>query len=215
MISAFVESQVYFLVRHHGRSPSWREITDCAAQSKGQDSAGNQIEEQEIEVSLPNGSWMRVRRVTVGLPTKTRNGATSIHLLTNLPKRVSAKRVSAAYAERWTIETCLGHLARALNAEINTLCYPSAAELCFCLALTLYNLLSTTKSILQKHCKQPEGQREVTQLSYYYLASEIAQTEAGLRIAIDDAHWCIYEAMPLTKFISHIKSIAHRAELKR
>jgi hypothetical protein len=56
--------------------------------------------------------------------------------------------ISETYIERWTIETCLGHLAQALNAEINTLAYPGAALLCFCLALVLFNIISALKTLL-------------------------------------------------------------------
>ena len=75
--------------------------------------------------------------------------------------------------------------------------------------------MSTIKSVLEKHGKQPDGQDEPVRLSYYYLAGEIAQTEAGLRIVIDDDHWACYEAKTITQFVSFIKSIAKQAKLKR
>ena len=124
-------------------------------------------------------------------------------------------KISGAYAKRWTIETCLGHLAQALNAEINTLCYPAAAELCFSLALTLYNLLSTIKALLETYGKQPDSNDEPIRVSYYYLAHEIAKTEAGLRIVVDDKYWCRYADMSITQFVSFIKSIAKQAKLER
>ncbi len=69
------------------------------------------VYEQEIEVQLPDKSWVRVRRITVVLATPTRDGDTELHLLTNLPLRVSAQCVSEAYRGRWTIEVCLGKIA--------------------------------------------------------------------------------------------------------
>jgi IS4 transposase len=34
----------------------------------------------------------------------TRNGETEIHVLTNLPKTIFARRVAELYQKRWTIE---------------------------------------------------------------------------------------------------------------
>lgn len=55
--------------------------------------------------------------------------------------------ISDAYAGLWTIQTCLGYVAQALNAEINTLAYPGTALLCFSLALVLFNILSALKNV--------------------------------------------------------------------
>jgi Transposase DDE domain len=54
----------------------------------------------------------------------TRDGATLLHILTNLPRQVSAKRVAQLYRNRWTLETVFQHLEAYFHSEINTLGYP-------------------------------------------------------------------------------------------
>lgn len=108
LIAKFLESETFFVVRHHGRSPRWRKITGCRKKKVGVDSAGQAVFEQEIEVRLPGDLWVRVRRITVNLVTPTRDGDTELKLLTNLPMTVSAPCVGDSYRGRWTIEVCLG-----------------------------------------------------------------------------------------------------------
>lgn len=210
LINHFLKRESFFILRHHGRSPRWRKVKGSRLRKVRKDARGATVYEQEIEVTLPDGSWRRLRRVTAKLVEPTRDGDTELHLLTNLPTSVSAVVIADAYAERWTIETCLGHLAQALNAEINTLAYPGAALLCFCLALVLFNIISALKTLLTAF----SAAAHVPALSYYYLALEIAETRLGIEIAIDDAYWKHCAELPLSKFILWIKSIAKPANLR-
>lgn len=211
LIQRFLNGGAYFILRHHGRSPRWRKVKGCRRKKVGKDARNGSVYEQEIEVSLPSGSWYRLRRVTVKLASPTRDGDTELHLLTNLPKSVSAVKASDAYAERWTIETCLGHLSQSLNAEINTLAYPGASLLCFCLALVLFNIISALKSMLLKFSTGSDK----PELSYYYLALEIAEARLGMEITIKDAYWKKCANMSLSEFVSWIKDIARNASLRR
>ena len=61
---------------------------------------------------------------TIKLNQATRDGATIVHILTNLPRRVSGKRVADLYLKRWTVETAFQHLEAYFHSEINTLGYP-------------------------------------------------------------------------------------------
>ena len=211
LIDRFLQAETFFVLRHHGRSPRWRKIPGRRRTKVGSDGRGGTVYEQPIEVSLPDGSWHRLRRITVKLTNPTRDGATELHLLTNLPKKVSAIVVANAYRERWTIETCLGHVASALNAEINTLAYPGAALLCFCLALVLFNILSALKSLLEQFYRGSDK----PQLSYYYLALEVAEARLGMKITIDDEHWQQYANMSLAEFVAWAKSICRNANVRR
>ena len=56
---------------------------------------------QAVEVEE---SELRIRRIALQLDTPTEAGDGEIHLLTNLPPKVSAKRVAETYRLRWTIE---------------------------------------------------------------------------------------------------------------
>ncbi len=211
LISQFLQAKTFFVLRHHKRSPRWRKVKGERLRKVGKDSRGGTVYEQEIEVFLPDGTWHPVRRITVKLTVATRDGDMELHLLTNLPASVSATTVADAYGQRWTIETCLGHVAQSLNAEINTLAYPGAALLCFCLGLVLFNIISALKSLLVRF----SSGSDTPELSYYYLALEIAEARLGIEITIRDAYWRKTAAMSLSEFITWIKSIAKHAVLNR
>jgi hypothetical protein len=211
LIGRFVKADSFFILRHHGRSPRWRKVKGSRLRKVGKDARGGTVYEQKVEVLLPDGSWHELRRITVKLVEPTRDGDTELHLLTNLPASVSAVAIADAYAQRWTIETCLGHVSQALNAEINTLAYPGAALLCFCLALVLFNIISALKTLLLKFATGA-GKPE---LSYYYLALEIAEARLGMAITIDDAYWKRLAQLSLSEFVSWVKSTAKGANLRR
>ncbi|MCZ6875286.1 MAG: transposase [bacterium] len=79
----------------------------------------------------------------------TRDGATLLYMLTNLPPQVSAKRVAQLYQKRWKLETAFQHLEAYFHSEISTLGYPRAALFGFCLALAAYNLLAVVLAALR------------------------------------------------------------------
>lgn len=211
LIGHFVRGKSFFILRHHGRSPRWRKVAGSRLRKVGKDVRGGIVYEQEVEALLPDGSWHRLRRITVKLVEPTRDGDTELRLLTNLPPSVSAVQIADTYAERWTIETCLGHVSQALNGEINTLAYPGAALLCFCLALVLFNLISALKTLLLRF----SAAGDKPELSYYYLALEIAEARLGMEITIDEAYWKRRAKLPLSEFLSWIKSIAKSANLQQ
>jgi hypothetical protein len=211
LIDCFLQGSAFFILRHHGRSPRWRKVPGSPLRKVGQDSRGGTVYEQEIEVYLPNGSWHRLRRITVKLVNPTRDGGQELHLLTNLPASVSAVVVADAYGSRWTIETCLGYLAQSLNAEINTLAYPGAALLYFGLALVLFNIISALKSLLLKYSTAADK----PELSYYYMALEIAEARLGMEITIAESYWKKCAKWSLSEFLAWAALIARYADLQR
>jgi hypothetical protein len=93
------------------------------------------IAEQRVRVVDGQGVAHTFRRLRMKLDQATRDGATLLYILTNLPARtVSAKRVARLYRKRWTLETAFQHLEAYFHSEINTLGYPKAALFGFCLA---------------------------------------------------------------------------------
>jgi IS4 transposase len=106
--------------------------------------------EQTIRATNDAGEILILRRITVVLDQPTRDGETEIHLLTNVPIRdARAKVIADLYRKRWLIETAFAELEATLDGEINTLGYPKAALLAFCVALVSYNVLSTVKAALR------------------------------------------------------------------
>ena len=211
LIERFLRRYAFFILRHHGRSPRWRKVAGNRRVKVGQDARGGTVYEQTIEVQLPDGSWYPLRRITVRLAQPTRDGDRELHVLSNLPSTVSAVVIADGYARRWTIESCLGHVAQSLNAEINTLAYPQAALLCFCLALTLFNVLSTLQGLLLRFSTAAEK----PQLSYYYLALEIAHARLGMDVLLDVVDWNYYAQISRLQFVAFAESVARNANLRK
>ncbi|WP_182871486.1 transposase, partial [Rhodopirellula sp. JC639] len=214
LLECFFAKQSFFIIRQHGACPSWREIAGEKRFSAGKDSDGQKVYEQRIEVQLPDGSWKMVRRITVKLSTPARDGDKELHLLTNLPTRVRAGRISTAYRRRWTIENCFGHLSRALNAEIRALCYPQAAGLCFSLALLLFNVMSCVRMLLLKH-GQYSKRYEISDVSYYYIADEISRSQFVMDELVASRQWKVFASMSLAEFTRFLRSTAAHASLAR
>jgi hypothetical protein len=116
-----------------------------------------------------------------------------------------------AYGRRWTIETCLGHVAQVSNAEFNTLAYPGAALLCFCLALVLFNVLSAEKALLKAYA----GKAVRPLLSYYYMAAEVAEARLGMELTIGSKYWEHVSTMPLREFLMWVKALIRHVDWER
>jgi IS4 transposase len=145
------------------------------------------IYEQRVRLSDAEGKWKDVRRITIKLKKPTRDGDPEIHLLTNLPAReANARAVADLYLRRWTVENAFQELGQALHSEINTLGYPKAALLCFCVAILAYNAISVVKSAL---AAVHGAKAERHSLSGYYLAGELAAAYHGMAIAVPAAEW--------------------------
>jgi hypothetical protein len=214
LIEQFETHQSYFIIRQHGACPSWREIPGETRVEKGKDEQGQTVYEQRIEVQLASGRWISVRRITVKLLSPTRDGDRELHLLTNLPSRVRAGKISSAYRKRWTIENCFGHLAKALNAEIQTLGYPGAAGLCFSLALLLFNVMSLVRWLVLKH-GQLSDRYQIDDVSYYYIADEISRTQFAFDEMISRQQWRTLATMASNEFARFLKQTAAQARLAR
>lgn len=210
-VAAFLKAESYFVIRQHKLSPVCRPIAGGEKIQRGSDSLGGSVSEEPVEVRLPDGTWKRVRKITIRLAKPTRDNQRVLHLLTNLPDSVSALTIADAYRQRWTIETCLGHLAQALNAEIDTLAYPKAALLCFCLALVSYNILSAVSGLLTTASRS----KKKPKISLYYLAIEVANASGGLAIMTDEEDWERFAKMSLDEFCSWASSIAQQANLHK
>jgi hypothetical protein len=113
--------------------------------------------------------------------------------VTNLPaKEVRATVVADLYRRRWTIETAFQELEATLEGEIDTLGYPKAALLAFCVALVSYNVLSTVKAAL----RAAHGAEAITEgFSGYYLADEVRMSYRGMMRAIPKDEWVEFQEM--------------------
>lgn len=177
------DRRAFFVTRQHAQSPRCelvgrpRRVGRCET---------GMVYEQGIQIFHADGRSQLVRRVTIELDQPTRDGDARIHILTNLPKKVSALKIAQLYRERWTIETGFQQVAQNLEGEIETLGYPKAALFSFCSALVAFNLLSVVMAAL----RGAHGAEQIEdQVSIYYMADEVAHTHRGLTIALPSDYW--------------------------
>src|SRR5712691_3540408 len=170
------------------------------------------IAEQRVRVVDGQGVAQTFRRLRIKLDHATRDGATLLYILTNLPARtVSAKRVARLYRKRWTLETAFQHLEAYFHSEINTLGYPKAALFGFCLALVAYNILAVVLAAL----RGVHGQESVdAEMSLYYIANDISTTYNGMMIAIPEVEWDVFSRMSTPEMVATLLDLARRVNLR-
>ena len=170
-----------------------------------------QIAQQRMCVVDTQGHKHICRRLRITLNEATRDGATLLYILTNLPRQISAKRVAALYRKRWTLETAFQHLEAYFHSEINTLGYPKAALFGFCLALVAYNVLAVVLAAL----RSVHGEETVDEeISLYYIANEISMTYHGMMIAIPDREWDVFYAMSTVDLAAILIELARGVRLQ-
>ena len=155
-----------------------------------------------------------VRRITIVRDKPTQDGATEIHILTNLPTSVSALKVAEAYRQRWTIETALQDITTTLRCEINTLGYPDAALFGCSIALLMYNVLSVLQAALRD--SQTETRTIERNVSMYAITDEVSSVWHGMEIAIPAESWTeVYAHLTTRQLVSKLRSVARKANLKK
>jgi hypothetical protein len=175
-----------FIIRQHGSTLPGKRLIG-RPRRMGTSKTGVIYEQEMVLTQKATGQELSVRRITVKLKTPTETGETEIHILTNLPESAAdALLVAELYQGRWTIENAFQELDQALRSEVNTLCYPQAALLCFSIAVCTYNMLSTIKAAMRAVHGDAAA---LHKLSGYYLAEEISATYRGMMIAIEGKHW--------------------------
>jgi hypothetical protein len=198
-----------FVTRQHGRMP-WKELTKpkfvgCCATGR--------VYEQLIELHYSQtGETTHIRRITIKLSTPTRDGDHEVHLLTNLPSKVSAIQVAEVYRKRWTLEQAFNELTTHLRCELNTLGYPKAALFAFCVAVCSYNLLAAVKGAL----RGVHGEEVLeTKVSNFFLTDEINTVYGGMMVALPPSEWSVFQSMTAEEFASQLRRWAKRIDLAK
>ncbi len=206
----------YFIIRQHG---SLKGQHIGRRKRVGETDTGI-VYEQKIQLTDEYGDQFTMRRITVALYTATRDGDTEIHLLTNLPKKVRAPRIADAYRKRWTIETAFAKLTSDLRCELNTLGYPKAALFSFCVAVVMYNALSTVIAAMRAtHPEVATSQSRTSgrqrTFSFYYLADEISGVSRGMAIAIPAEYWReAFDSLTTKQMAKQLLRLARRVDIK-
>jgi hypothetical protein len=201
--------KAYFITRQHGRMP-WEPQGKVRYVGRG---ATGRVYEQAAQLCDPlDGRVTQVRRITVKLTSPTRDGDMEIHLLSNLPAKVSALKVAELYRKRWTVEQAFNELTMHLRCELNTLGYPKAALFAFCVAVASYNLLAAVKGAL----RGVHGEETVeTQVSNFFLTSEIQQMYGGMMVALPPDEWKSFQTMSVAELARHLRRWAKAADLTK
>lgn len=200
--------EAFFIVRQHQKLP-WEPVDTFKHVGTIE---GAKVSEQSIVVRDHEGNALRLRRIRIHLDKPTRDGDRDVFVLTNLPKKVHAKKIATLYRNRWKIETAFQELANHLNSEINTLGYPKAALFAFCVALIAYNVMS----VIQAALRGVHGADVIEQnVSGYYVADELSSVYQGMMIAIPEKHWQIFRRMSAREFAETLRVLASRVNLRR
>jgi hypothetical protein len=201
------QREAFFITREHrGLTCEIVEaLRECGPTETGR------VAQQRVKVIDEYGQVHLWRRVRIKLRQATRDGATIVHILTNLPHRVSGQQVAELYRKRWTLETVFQHLEAYFHSEINTLGYPKAALFGFCLALVAYNLLAVVLAALRGVHGAETVDEEV---SLYYIANEISTTYHGMMIAIPAPEWDVFYAMSSADLAAILLELAQKVRLQ-
>ena len=135
-----------FIVRRHQGNGRVREVGPWRRIAESETGT---IEERSIVIEDGFGGELEARSIRVRLKTQTRDGDREIELLTDLPTKITAELIAAAYRQRWRIETAFADLDRVFEGEIESLGHPQAALLAFALALVAYNTLGVVQAALR------------------------------------------------------------------
>ena len=172
------------------------------------------VYEQAMRVRDPHSDeTMQIRRIPLQLKVPPRDGDTEIYILSNVPGgRASTAQLARLYGKRWSIETAFFEITTTLACEINTLGYPKAAWLTFCLALLAYNAVSLIKAAL----RSAHGRQKVhDEVSSYYLSLEMGRTYDGMMIAIPAPHWTLFGELSDQAFANVLRELASSVNLAR
>jgi IS4 transposase len=198
----------FFILREH-QGLSWEPAGKVHGRGRVE---GGRLREQRVAIRDDHGRPVYLRRVVVVLDRPTRDGDTEIALLTNLPAEVGARTVAGAYRKRWRIEGAFQELTVTLHCEVNTLCYPRAALLAFCVAVAAYNVLGALKGALRAAHGADKMEKD---LSSYHVALEIAGVHRGMMIAIPAEHWRVFATVTAEQLAEVLRELASKVRLVR
>jgi IS4 transposase len=176
--------------------------------------ATGQVAEQWVHLGNPDEpEGLRLRRIRIELDKPTRDGETTLYLLTTLaPEAASALTLAKLYLTRWSIETAFLRLTVELRCEIDTLGYPRAALFGFAVAAVAFNVLAVVKAALRR----VHGVQLIEQtLSSYYLTLEMANFAEALSTVLDPEDWAVFQTLSLAAMAAWLLGLAGQVNLRK
>lgn len=209
-IEQVVERQAAVLIREH-EGLRW---TPLGPMREGGRTARGRVAEQPVRLGTGDEvEGLELRRVRIELDEPTRDGETTIYLLTNLPAQAAlAVTVVELYLTRWTVETAFLRLTVELRCEIDTLGYPRAALFGFAVAAVAFNVLAVVKAAL----RQVHGMEVIEQtVSSYYLTTEMANLAEALKTVFDPEDWAVFHTLSTAAMAAWLLELAGRVNLRK
>jgi hypothetical protein len=201
------EHSAAVILREHKNLP-WTACNELAASD-----ASGKLFEQSVRVHMANGTSVLARRIVVHLDQKTRDGDTSIALLTTLPsEHASAATVADGYGDRWTIESHFGMMSRAFAAEIPALGYPKAALLALAIGFVAANIIAVVHAALRAAHPQVDTGKTVSTIK---LAEETQRTYDGMMAMSDIKAWESFQELSAQAMIAWLLRCASNVVLSR
>lgn len=203
------QTRAFFTIRHHRstfplKSASLGKVRQCGRCETGV------VSEQTVTTKDVDGQVFSWRKITLKLDKPTRDGETTIVLITNLPRRVKATTIATAYRERWTIEQHFQRLTDWLNCEVSSLGYPRAALFAFAMSLVAGNAFA----ILIAAFRAVHGCETADNLSYAALVDEVAGTYRGMMLALPASQWSFIHRSTKAQIARLLQSIVSHAKLR-
>jgi hypothetical protein len=208
-IASFLEkiaiASGFFVIRQHGRLKG---VLLGKRKRIGRIDSGV-VYEQQMKLCDQDDA-MRVRRVTVELDEPTRDGDDEIHVLSNLPMKVSATRVAELYRHRWEEETAFNVLQMTLTCEHAGIGHPQAATFLFCMSLLAFNLRQTMFAALFA----THDEEDVLETSHFHVSKNVSAKTEGMLIAINPDEWTDLIPRTIRGLASELKRIAKGIDLR-
>ncbi|MEL6461820.1 MAG: hypothetical protein AAFQ91_26905, partial [Cyanobacteria bacterium J06621_15] len=114
--SGIAQKGSYFIIRQHKSLP----FQEISLLEKIGDSGTGEVFEQQIQITNPDDSTLKLRRVVIQLRQPTRHGDKQVALLTHLPHSVAdAETITGLYLKRWSIEGMFQVITDTFNCELN------------------------------------------------------------------------------------------------
>jgi hypothetical protein len=211
VLCGLLERRSHFLIREHAANPNPTVVSTLKRVGRIETGV---VYEQTVSLEAPDGTLHPLRRIELRLDEPTEDGARVIRVLTNLPRRRTAKFLARLYRHRWRIEHLFQRLESVLQSEVRTLGVPRAALLAFGVALVAYNALAVLQVATRvQHARTLEAAE--MKLSTYYMAVEIRAHYAGMLLAVAASVWQAYESLSGKQLAKLLLTLAGRVDPKR
>ena len=174
MLFGLRKKLAHFLGREHQNLPL-TEAGPWSAEITNED--GDRVSEQAATVKNDDGEIIQLRRIRVELVNPTRDGESTVFILTTLPvTSADTALVARLYLKRWLIETAFQRLEALLNTEIDTLGYPKASLFGMAIGWSAYTMVS----LIQAAIAEAHGVEEKEKLSWFHMAFDIEHGSQSL-----------------------------------